>query len=85
MEKRLYYFTFGEYADDESFCKCVQPILASDWTSARKKMLEVHGSKWDRQYSEKDWEKLRHDRQYELSKIGVLMLEDKELPVLEGV
>jgi len=54
-EKQVYYFTFGmgqKYAG-----KC-QPILASNYDSARETMNELYGA-WAFQYTRKEYMELR--------------------------
>jgi len=56
MEKFI--FTFG--AGQENAGKC-QPIYAENTAIARKKMFELHGSKWAFQYTGEKWEQMKKD------------------------
>lgn len=70
MEK--WYFTFGGGQINEGYC---QPIIATSYGNARKKMIELYGIEWGFQYSQEEWEKSKNDknRMWEM---------EKELPVI---
>ena len=84
MEKRMYYFTFGNFGGDDKYLGCVQPILASDWGKARDKMFDMHGDRWAFQYTEKSWNEAKQQKKFNFAKFGMLAPEEKELPVVEG-
>lgn len=85
MGKEHYYFTFGSYQDDDTYVPSVQPILASTWESARRKMYELHGGKLLAfQYDEKQWQERNRMKLLNWNKYGIRPMEEKELPVVEG-
>lgn len=61
MEKFI--FTFGVGQLYEGF---YQPIHAKDFTTARKKMIEVYGTKWSMQYTEKEWKEFENEAWYRI-------------------
>ncbi|MCK9477965.1 MAG: hypothetical protein M0R40_00500 [Firmicutes bacterium] len=48
-----YIFTFGCGQKLAGFC---QPIYAKDYTTARQRMVDIHGSNWSMSYTEEEWE-----------------------------
>lgn len=74
-----WYFTFC--SDDPNYGGYCQPIRASSWGAARKKMFEMYGSKWAFQYSEEEWLKNKNDpsRWYPMEReLDLVVVEDSE-------
>lgn len=65
-KEQMWRFTFGCGQKHEGYC---QPIIGT-FNSARRKMFEVHGTKWGFQYSEEEWKNMQNDpdRHWELEK-----------------
>ena len=84
VNKKLYYFTFGDFAEDEEYTNCVQPILASDWGKARDLMMKKFGTKWAFQYTEREYLKGKEDMKKRLNNLGIYIPSERELPVMEA-
>lgn len=50
-----YIFTFGS---GHLYAGFYQPIYAKTPSSAREKMIELHGLKWSHQYTEEEWNRI---------------------------
>lgn len=70
---KKYYFTFC--GDDEKYANCVQPIIARDYTSARRLMIEKYGTYWAFQYTVEEWNRWCEERPFYFPV-------EKELPVI---
>jgi len=51
--KQMYYFTFNL---EHPLSRGYQPILASSYGAARRKMFDVYGDRWCFQYTQEAWE-----------------------------
>lgn len=58
MEKFI--FTFGGNHPLEGKC---QPIFAKNYSEARSKMIEIYGTTWAFQYTEKTWKEAENNKE----------------------
>ena len=82
--KKLYFFTFGGFAEDDKYTNCVQPILASSWENAREVMVKHFGTKWAFQYTESQYRKNKRDIAEKSNNLGVYIPPERELPAIEA-